>query len=88
MTTLTTLQKEIDQIKKRNKNVELDKQWETSNTRRILLISFTYITTGLYLQAMNISDPWMNAIGAALGFLLSTLTMPYFKKLWEKHIVR
>ena len=35
MTTLTTLQKEIDQIKKRNKNVELDKKWETSNTRRL-----------------------------------------------------
>ncbi len=86
MTTLKSLQKEIDEIKKRNKKVEVDKLWETSDTRRVVLISLTYITTGLYLQAVNVPDPWMNAIGAALGFLLSTLTMPYFRKLWEKRI--
>ena len=29
------LEKEIEQIKERNKRVELDKAWETSWTRRI-----------------------------------------------------
>ena len=86
MSTLKSLQKEIDQIKKRNKNVELDKKWETSFTRRALLVSFTYLTIGFYLQAINISNPWLNAIVPAVGFFLSTLTMPYFKKLWIKYI--
>ncbi|PIZ62379.1 hypothetical protein COY16_04560 [Candidatus Roizmanbacteria bacterium CG_4_10_14_0_2_um_filter_39_13] len=84
MTTITSLQKEIDQIKKRNKSVELDKKWETSFTRRILLIMFTYVTIGLYLQSIKIENSWMNAVVPAVGFYLSTLTLPFFKGLWEK----
>lgn len=33
------LEKEIEQIKQRNKKVELDKKWETSFTRRIMYIN-------------------------------------------------
>ncbi len=42
MATLKELQKEIKDIKNRNKLVEADKSWETSYTRRILLMLFTY----------------------------------------------
>jgi len=84
MTTITSLQKEIAQIKKGNKSVELDKKWETSFTRRILLIMFTYVTIGLYLQSIKIENSWMNAVVPAVGFYLSTLTLPFFKGLWEK----
>ena len=76
------LKKEIEKIKKRNKAVELDKKWETSYTRRALLVVFTYLAVGLYLRAISISEPWLNAIVPSLGFLLSTLTLPIFKKIW------
>lgn len=86
MTTLEQLEKEVENIKQRNKRVEADKDWETSYARRILLIFFTYLAIGFYLQAINIPRPWLNAIVPAVAFLLSTLTIPFFKKLWLKYI--
>lgn len=84
MSTITDLEKEINKLKERNKRVELDKAWETSFTRRIILIIFTYLAIGLYLSAIKIENPWLNAIVPSVGFLLSTLTLPYFKNLWIK----
>lgn len=84
MTNIVELEKEIEKLKERNKRVELDKAWETSLTRRVLLIIFTYLAIGLYLSAIKVKDPWLNAIVPSVGFLLSTLTLPYFKNLWIK----
>ncbi len=82
MTTLQELEKEILLIKARNKKVEIDKAWETSWTRKILLMTFTYLGIGFYLRAINIDKPWLNAIVPSIGFLLSTLTLPLFKQVW------
>ena len=76
------LEKEIKEIKKRNQRVEGDKAWETSWTRRILLMLFTYLALGFYLWAIGIYNPWLNAIVPAVGFMLSTLTLPFFKRRW------
>tara|TARA_Y100000310_G_scaffold315268_1_gene365606 strand:- start:2199 stop:2468 length:270 start_codon:yes stop_codon:yes gene_type:complete len=76
------MKKEILSIKQRNKKVELDKAWETSYTRRGLLTIFTYLAIGIYLKVINIPSPWLNAIVPAVAFMLSTLTLPYFKKTW------
>lgn len=78
------LEKEIEKIKERNREVEGNKAWETSYTRRILLVTFTYLAIGFYLQAINVPQPWLNAIVPAVAFMLSTLTLPFFKKLWLK----
>ena len=74
-------------IEARNKRVELDKAWETSWTRRLLLTLFTYLALGLYLWAIDISRPWLNSIVPAVGFMISTLTMPWIKDRWIKHWV-
>lgn len=37
------IQKEINQIKERNKKVEADKAWETSLSRKILIAILIYI---------------------------------------------
>jgi len=84
MATIENLEKEINKLKARNKKVETDKSWETSYARRGLLIIFTYLAIGLYLNAIRIENPWLNAIVPSIGFLLSTLTLPYFKNLWIK----
>lgn len=88
MSEIEELKKEIALIKERNNRVEKDKIWETSFTRRFLLVVFTYLAIGLYLQAIHINLAWLNAIVPAVGFLLSTLTLPFFKKLWLKHICK
>lgn len=84
MNELDQIKKDLDEIKKRNQAVEADKAWETSYSRRIILLFLTYIAIGLYLWIIKVERPWLNAIVPAVGFMLSTLTMPYFKKLWLK----
>lgn len=85
MESLTDLVNRVQEIEKRNYRVELDKAWETSWMRRGLLILFTYLSVGFYLQAIVVPNPWLNAIVPSLGFLLSTLTLPFFKRLWAKY---
>jgi len=82
------LEEKIRQIEERNKKVEMDKAWETSMTRRFLLLLFTYLVIGFYLQAINIPRPWLNSIVPAVAFMLSTLTLPFFRGLWLKYINR
>ncbi len=77
-----TPKEELRLIKERNRRVELDKAWETSFTRKLLIFVFTYLAVGVYLWAIDIPKPWLNAIVPAVAFVLSTLTMPFFKKLW------
>jgi len=82
MDKIDQLEKEIEAIKERNKKVEIDKAWEGSFTRKVLIVAFTYIIIGTYLMAINVDRPWINAIVPAIGFTLSTLTMPFFKNIW------
>lgn len=79
---MKNLEKRLAAIEERNRRVEEDKAWETSNARRLLLVAFTYLSVGIYLQAVGVSQPWLNAIVPAVAFMLSTLTLPFFKKLW------
>lgn len=88
MTNIDNLEKRVAKIEERNKNVELDKRWETSYTRKSLLVIFTYLAIGFYLSAIKISEPWLNAIVPSLGFLLSTLSLPLFKNLWKKYFYK
>lgn len=78
----------LEKIEERNRKVEIDKAWETSLTRRGLLVIFTYLAIGLYLGAIQVSNPWQNAIVPAVGFLLSTLTLPFFKSIWVKYRIK
>lgn len=85
MKTLVDIEKRITAIEKRNNRVELDKAWETSWTRRIVLIVLTYVLIGCYLQTIHVSNPWMNAIVPSLGFFVSTLTLSFIKGKWIEH---
>lgn len=83
METLDGLKKEIEEIKKRNARVGVDKAWEVSWARRSIVAIFTYFSISLYLNAIQIPEPWLTAVVPTVGFLLSTLTMPFFKRLWQ-----
>lgn len=85
MADIQELEERVKKLEARNKGVELNKAWETSYTRRILIIVFTYLTIATYLKFIVGIDPWINAIVPATGFLLSTLTLPFFKKLWIQY---
>lgn len=86
MTTINDLELRVEKIEKRNQSVEIDKAWETSKTRKLLLVVFTYSIIGTYMYAIGVVSPWINAVIPTLGFMLSTLTLPFFKKFWVKSI--
>lgn len=85
MQSISELENRVTKIEERNKKVELDKKWETTFTRRVLLMAFTYLAILSYFIAIGISQPYLNAVVPTVGFLLSTLTLPFFKSIWMKH---
>ncbi len=78
------IESRLSAIENRNKRVELDKRWETSWTRRILIALLTYIVTFTYLLMINNSNPFVNAFVPALGFILSTLAVKNVREVWQK----
>ena len=88
MASIDELDERIKKIENRNRNVELNKAWETSFVRRGLLMLFVYLAIALYLEFIVGINPWINAVVPSIGFLLSTLTLPYFKKFWERYIYK
>lgn len=80
----SSLEKEIDMIKNRNKKVELDKRWETSMTRRGIIMMLTYIIVVLYSYTIqNTTNIFLSSLVPVIGFLLSTLSMKSIRKIWE-----
>lgn len=82
MDTIEQLQKDIQEIKERNTRVEIDKAWETSLTRKVVIAFLTYIVVVLFFIFASLSNPFVNAIVPTIGFVLSTFSMPFFKKWW------
>lgn len=81
------LKNEIEKIKERNARVELDKKWETSFTRKIVICILTYIVVVVYSMIINkISNVWLSSLVPVIGFTLSTLSLKVVRKLWEKKI--
>lgn len=84
MATIEELKTEIDKIKERNARVELDKAWEISLTRKALVLFLTYFVVVVFFVVAELPDPFVNALVPTLGFFLSTLTVPWVKKIWTK----
>lgn len=84
---LKDLEKEIENIKSRNKRVELDKKWETSLTRKICICVLTYIVVIIYSYLVrNYNNIILSSLVPVIGFTLSTLSLKYVRKIWEKNI--
>ena len=78
------LEQEIQKINERNKRVELDKAWETSWTRKIIVALLTYAVVVCFFVFAHLPDPFVNSIVPALAFIVSNLSVPIFKRLWLK----
>ena len=80
--------KEIKEIKQRNKRVELDKKWETSWTRKILICIITYIIVVIYSYLINeYKNIYLSSLVPVLGFIISTLSLKFIRKFFEKVVV-
>ncbi|MGN1384281.1 MAG: hypothetical protein ACI4XD_03190 [Clostridia bacterium] len=84
---LKDLEKEIESIKIRNARVELDKKWETSWTRKLCICILTYIVVVIYsYMVRNYDNIFLSSLVPVIGFTLSTLSLRYIRKIWEKNI--
>ncbi len=82
---ISKLVKEIEEIKIRNKRVELDKKWETSSTRKICIAILTYIVVIIYSTIISkTSNVFLSSLVPVIGFTLSTLSLKVIRKWWEK----
>ncbi|MBT4349259.1 hypothetical protein HOD19_00550 [bacterium] len=88
MNSAKELEKQIEKIKKRNQQVEADKAWEISWTRRFVLLIFTYIVIVIFFFFAQLPNPFINAIITAVAFVISTLSVPLFKKWWLSKFYR
>ena len=80
------IEKEIKNIKSRNKRVETDKAWETSLTRKICIMVLTYIVVVIYSFIIKETDNiFLSSLVPVLGFFLSTLSLKLVRKIWEKN---
>lgn len=84
---MENIEKEIEKIKTRNKKVELDKKWETCWTRKICICILTYIVVVIYSYIVrNYENIFLSSLVPVIGFTLSTLSLKYVRKIWEKNI--
>jgi len=83
---MNNIKQRLAAIEQRNKQVELDKAWEISWLRRVMIVLLTYLTIVLFFYAAELPEPWLNAIIPATAFLISTLSLGVFKKIWLKSI--
>lgn len=81
------LEQEIEKIKERNKKVELDKKWETSWTRKICIMVLTYIVVIIYSYLIRKNNNiFLSSLVPVIGFTLSTLSLKFIRKIWEKRV--
>lgn len=79
------LEEKVIEITERNKRVELDKKWETSLTRKICIAVLTYIVVIIYNAITSkTSNIFLSSLVPVMGFLLSTLSLKWVRKVWEK----
>lgn len=88
MEKLEKIEQEIASIKDRNRKVESDKSWELSVSRKIIVAALTYFVIVIFFYFAKLPNPFLNAIVPTIGFVLSTLSMPFFKYLWIKYIYK
>lgn len=80
-------EKEIIQIKERNAKVELDKKWETSWTRKICICILTYLVVIFYSYVTRYwPNIFLSSLVPVIGFTLSTLSLKFVRRLWEKKL--
>lgn len=83
------LESRIEKIEKRNTRVELDKTWETSWTRRIIICILTYIVVLIYSYVISkYTNIFLSSLVPVIGFTLSTLSLKLIRKIWEKVTIK
>ena len=77
-----TLEERIAKIEERNSKVEREKAWEVSWVRFFSNVAATYLTMNLILWTIGGPFPPVHAVIPTVGYVLSTISIPYVKRWW------
>lgn len=72
----------IERMLERNARVEADKAWEQSYTRIGSIALVTYLCVALVLYIIGVEQFYISAVVPVVGYLLSTLSLPFLKEWW------
>ncbi len=75
-------------LQERNARVEAEKAWEISWTRRAIITVGTYVIIGGYLTFLGVQNAWLHAIVPPVAYILSTLSLPFFKAWWMSTVYK
>jgi hypothetical protein len=81
---IQNLEKEIEVLKERNARVEVDKAWETSYFRVLLISGIIYVIAVKVLYLVGSPNYYLNAIMPAVGYFISVQSLPFIKQWWIK----
>ena len=79
---MSAIEERIAAIEARNRRVEVEKAWETSWVRIGSIVLGTYIAATILLWIIGVANPYLGSLVPALGFLLSTQSLPALKRWW------
>jgi hypothetical protein len=82
MASLDDVERRVTRIEERNLRVELDKSWETSLSRKLIVSALTYAVIVSFFVFAGLPNPLYNSVVPTLAFLISTLSLPVFKRVW------
>lgn len=78
------VEREIEEIRKRNQRVEVDKAWESSKLRRLFIFIVTYLVAVIWLILILEPNAWLKALVPAGAYWLSTMSLVFIKKIWSQ----
>lgn len=75
-------------VLERNARVDLNKSWETSWVRLFSVTMVTYLTMTLVFSVLHSARPLLDALVPTTGFFLSTLSLPFVRRIWQGRLKR
>lgn len=85
---MSNLEEQIADITLRNQRVEADKAWETSKVRIGTIAAIVYVVAVTLMWSLGVEQVWLNASIPALGFILSTISLPPLKQWWLHRVYK
>ena len=81
---IESIESELKQIRQRNERVEIDKAWESSHYRVVLLVGLIYLVSSVVFSIIDAPTPFLSALIPTIGYYFSTLSLPMVKKRWSQ----
>ena len=85
-TRLSVLEGNFAAVRGRSHRFEIDKDWEMSWTRRIIIAMLTHCVISLTFLVVGLPQAFTNALVPTVAFILSASTMHGVKKIWKQGV--